>query len=140
MSSRSRCWTLGFEPTTEFIRSSPAGITAGGIVGLEGVHPTTSGYSLIAHECMKVMKACGVRFLTPTGEERADPPVGFARRARGHAELAPAEIRRGGAGAARPARRSLRADGRVRARIAPSKADVGAIVSLRGPGARRPLR
>jgi hypothetical protein len=70
---------LGFEPTTEFLRSSPQGITAGGIVGLDGVHPTTSGYSLIAHECMKVMKQIGVRFFTPSGEERADAEVDFAR-------------------------------------------------------------
>ena len=70
---------LGFTPTMEFLRSSPQGITAGGIVGLDGVHPTTSGYSLIAHECMKVMKRIGVRFFTAAGEERADPEVDFAR-------------------------------------------------------------
>jgi len=69
---------LGFTPTTEFIRSDPSGITAGGVVGLDGVHPTTSGYSLIAHECIKVMKKIGVRFYTPGGEERQDPQVDFA--------------------------------------------------------------
>jgi len=69
---------LGFTPTTEFLRSGPGGITAGGIVGLDGVHPTTSGYSLIAHECIKVMKQIGVRFYTPAGEERQDPQVDFA--------------------------------------------------------------
>jgi hypothetical protein len=69
---------LGFTPTTEFIRSDSGGITAGGVVGLDGVHPTTSGYSLIAHECIKVMKKIGVRFYTPGGEERQDPQVDFA--------------------------------------------------------------
>jgi hypothetical protein len=69
---------LGFTPTTEFLRSGPGGITAGGIVGLDGVHPTTSGYSLIAHECIKVMKQIGVRFYTPAGAERQDPQVDFA--------------------------------------------------------------
>lgn len=69
---------LGYTPTTEFLRSGPNGIEAGGIVGLDGVHPTTVGYSLIAHECIKVMKRIGVRFYTPAGEERADPQVDFA--------------------------------------------------------------
>ena len=70
---------LRFKPTTDFLRSGPGGIEAGGIVGLDGVHPTTSGYSLIAHECIKVMKQVGVRFYTPAGEERSDPQVDFAR-------------------------------------------------------------
>ena len=70
---------LGFTPTTEFLRSGPDGVSAGGIVGLDGVHPTTSGYSIIAHECIKVMKRIGVRFYTPAGEEREDPQVDFAR-------------------------------------------------------------
>jgi hypothetical protein len=69
---------LGFTPTTEFVRSDPDGITGGGIVGLDGVHPTTSGYSIIAHECIKVMKRAGVRFYTSAGEEREDPRVDFA--------------------------------------------------------------
>jgi len=69
---------LGFTPTTEFLRSGPDGITAGGIVGLDGVHPTTSGYSIIAHECIKVMKRIGVAFLTPAGDIREDPDVDFA--------------------------------------------------------------
>ena len=42
------------------------------------MHPTTSGYSIIAHECIKVMKRIGIRFYTPTGEQRADPDVDFA--------------------------------------------------------------
>jgi hypothetical protein len=70
---------LGFTPTTEFLRSGPGGVSAGGIVGLDGVHPTTSGYSIIAHECIKVMKRIGVRFATPAGVERQDPQVDFAR-------------------------------------------------------------
>jgi hypothetical protein len=69
---------LGFTPTTEFLRSGPNGIEAGGIVALDGVHPTTVGYSVMAHECMKVMKQTGVRFFTPEGAERTDPEVGFA--------------------------------------------------------------
>jgi len=70
---------LGFTPTTEFLRSDAEGIKTGGIVGLDGVHPTTSGYGIIAHECIKVMKQIGVRFLDAAGAVRADPQVDFAR-------------------------------------------------------------
>jgi hypothetical protein len=70
---------LGFTPTTEFLRSNADGVTAGGIVGLDGVHPTTTGYGLIAHECMKVMKRIGVRFFAPDGTPREDAEVDFAR-------------------------------------------------------------
>ncbi len=70
---------LGFEPTTQFLMSGPDGIEAGGVVGLDGVHPTTVGYSLIAHECMKVMKQIGVRFYDDAGAQRVDPEVDFAR-------------------------------------------------------------
>lgn len=73
---------LGFEPTTQFLLSGPEGIKAGGVVGLDGVHPTTVGYSLIAHECMKVMKQIGVKFYDEAGEERVDPDVDFDRVAR----------------------------------------------------------
>jgi len=70
---------LGFTPTTEFLRSDAEGIKTGGIVGLDGVHPTTSGYGIVAHECIKVMKQIGVRFLGPGGEVREDPQVDFGR-------------------------------------------------------------
>lgn len=70
---------LGFEPTTQFLLSGPEGIKAGGVVGLDGVHPTIVGYSLIAHECMKVMNQIGVKFYDDAGEERVDPDVDFAR-------------------------------------------------------------
>jgi len=33
----------------------------GGLFGLDGVHPTTIGYGVIAHEVLKVMEAAGVR-------------------------------------------------------------------------------
>lgn len=73
---------LGFTPTTEFLRSDERGVLTGGIVGLDGVHPTTSGYAIVAHECMQVMKRIGVRFLTSDGKPRSDPQLDFARVAR----------------------------------------------------------
>jgi hypothetical protein len=57
--------TLGFKPTTRFLRSGPEGVTQGGLVSLDGVHPTTTGYSIVAHECMKVMLDSGVEFKNP---------------------------------------------------------------------------
>jgi hypothetical protein len=47
----------------------------GGIFSLDGVHPTTMGYSLLAHEFMSVMRGeAGVPFYHPvTGADRPDP-------------------------------------------------------------------
>jgi hypothetical protein len=46
-------------------------LAAGGIFGLDGVHPTTAGYGLIAREFMKVMYEAGVDF-----PGVADPAIG----------------------------------------------------------------
>jgi hypothetical protein len=57
---------------THFISVNPDGtLAAGGIIGLDGVHPTTAGYGLIAHEFMKVMHQAGVQF-----PDVADPDEG----------------------------------------------------------------
>jgi len=72
---------LGFTPDTRFLRSGPDGITEGGIFSLDGIHLTTTGHGIIAHECMEVMKQAGVRFLAADGSERADPQFDFARAA-----------------------------------------------------------
>jgi hypothetical protein len=52
---------LGFTPDTRFLRSQDGRVTEGGIVGLDGVHPTTSGYSIVAHECVRALRALGVQ-------------------------------------------------------------------------------
>jgi lysophospholipase L1-like esterase len=57
--------TLGFRPTTLFLNSSAKTVRKGGLVSLDGVHPTTTGYTIVAHECMKVMADAGVAFATP---------------------------------------------------------------------------
>ncbi|MBA3264603.1 MAG: hypothetical protein H0T69_19470 [Thermoleophilaceae bacterium] len=74
--------TLGFTPTTRFLRSGPDGITQGGLVSLDGVHPTTAGYSIVAHECMKVMIEAGVEFRAADGSVRQDARLDFAGAAR----------------------------------------------------------
>jgi hypothetical protein len=37
-------------------------INQGGLIGLDGIHPTTCGYGIIAHEFIKAMKLAGVQF------------------------------------------------------------------------------
>ena len=56
---------LGFEPTTEFLRSGPGGVERGGLVSIDGIHPTTSAYAVIAHECLRAMLDAGVEVATP---------------------------------------------------------------------------
>jgi lysophospholipase L1-like esterase len=46
--------------TIRFFEIRPGGeIKNGGLIGLDGVHPTFSGYSILAHEFLEVMKAEG---------------------------------------------------------------------------------
>jgi hypothetical protein len=61
---------------SRFLDIDPAGnVVKGGIIGLDGVHPTTAGYSLIAHEFMKEMHKAGVVFPTgPTDSAGAPEP------------------------------------------------------------------
>jgi hypothetical protein len=49
------------------------GRAQGGIFSLDGVHPTTVGYGLIAQEMIDVMRAAGVVFRHRDGSERPDP-------------------------------------------------------------------
>jgi hypothetical protein len=56
---------LKFKPDTRFLRSGRDGVSQGGLLSLDGVHPTTIGYSIVAHECIQVMSAAGVQFAHP---------------------------------------------------------------------------
>jgi hypothetical protein len=63
---------------THFISVNPDGtLAAGGIIGLDGVHPTTAGYGLIAHEFMKVMYQAGVAF--PNVDPKTGPEPEWAQ-------------------------------------------------------------
>jgi lysophospholipase L1-like esterase len=69
-------------PNTRFFRSGPQGRTEGGLFSLDGVHPTTTGYGIIAREVIGIMRDCaGVPFFTQDGTERAPETVDvdFAR-------------------------------------------------------------
>jgi hypothetical protein len=63
-------------PDTRFFRSGPAGRTDGGLFSLDGVHPTTIGYGIIAREVIRVMRDCAkVPFFAQDGSERAPATV-----------------------------------------------------------------
>ena len=53
---------LKFRPDTRFLASRKGKVLQGGLVSLDGVHPTTIGYSIVAHEFAQVMKGAGVAF------------------------------------------------------------------------------
>jgi len=64
-------------PNTGFFRSGPDGRTDGGLFSLDGVHPTTIGYGVIARELIRIMNDhAGVQFFTQDGAVRAPESVG----------------------------------------------------------------
>jgi hypothetical protein len=67
-------------PNTRFFRSGPGGRTDGGLFSLDGVHPTTVAYGVLAQEVIKVMELAGVEFLGRDGKPRPGPvQVDFER-------------------------------------------------------------
>jgi hypothetical protein len=69
------------ELTTHFLSTRENRLVRGGLFSLDGVHPTTLGYGLLAHEFIKVMEAVGVPFFDlETGAPRPGPiEVDFPR-------------------------------------------------------------
>ena len=67
-------------PDSRFFSSNASGRQAGGLFSLDGVHPTTVGYGILAQEIMDVVSAAGVEFHHRDGRTRAGPVrVDFAR-------------------------------------------------------------
>ena len=62
-------------PSTRFFRAGRQGRTEGGLFSLDGVHPTTIGYGIVAQEVIKIMELAGVRFFGRDGQPREDPVV-----------------------------------------------------------------
>jgi hypothetical protein len=62
-------------PNTRFFRAGPQGRTDGGLFSLDGAHPTTVGYGLLAQEVIRVMELAGVAFLGRDGSPREQPAV-----------------------------------------------------------------
>jgi hypothetical protein len=62
------------QPDTQFLVADGKGRRLqGGLISLDGVHPTTIGYGLLAQELISVMELAGVRFATPDGILREGP-------------------------------------------------------------------
>ena len=60
-------------PDSRFFGSDPDGRSQGGLFSLDGVHPTTIGYGIIAQEFIRIMKRANVKFYFGDGKtERPD--------------------------------------------------------------------
>jgi hypothetical protein len=68
-------------PDSRFLTSDGTGRRTGGLFSLDGVHPTTVGYGVIAQELIDVMVRAGVQFYRPDGQTLRSGPirVDFAR-------------------------------------------------------------
>ena len=63
-------------PNTRYFRAGPEGRTDGGLFSLDGVHPTTVAYGVLAQEVIKVMElASGPHLPAVTGQPREGPVV-----------------------------------------------------------------
>jgi lysophospholipase L1-like esterase len=49
-------------PDARLFKSGPGGRTQGGLFSLDGIHPTTIGYGIMAQEIIKIMQLAGVKF------------------------------------------------------------------------------
>lgn len=67
-------------PDTRFLTANGrGGRAAGGLFSLDGVHPTTVGYGVLAQEIVDVMVRAGVEFPDRNGTTRGRVDVDFAR-------------------------------------------------------------
>jgi lysophospholipase L1-like esterase len=55
---------------SHFYSADASGRLDGGLFALDGVHPTTVGYGIVAQEVIKIMQLAGVRFVFGNGVER----------------------------------------------------------------------
>ncbi|AOW99138.1 hypothetical protein BJP34_06460 [Moorena producens PAL-8-15-08-1] len=63
-------------PDTRFFRSDATGRTSGGFFTLDGIHPTTIGYGIVAQEVINIMQQqAGVKFYRKDGRTKRDDPV-----------------------------------------------------------------
>lgn len=62
-------------PNSHFLAGKNERRTDGGLFSLDGVHPTTVGYGILAQELISVMELAGVQFLRPDGRTPRKSPV-----------------------------------------------------------------
>jgi hypothetical protein len=68
-------------PNANFFTSDSSGRTNGGLFSLDGMHPTTIGYGIMAQEIIKIMQLAGVKFYESDGvsERPGDVKIDFRR-------------------------------------------------------------
>jgi hypothetical protein len=68
-------------PNSRFFESDRSGRRQGGIFSLDGIHPTTIGYGVMAQELINVMQLAGVKFYQPDGktERQGKVEIDFQR-------------------------------------------------------------
>jgi hypothetical protein len=67
-------------PTSQFFKSGAQGRTQGGLFSLDGIHPTTIGYGIMAQELINIMQQAGVKFYDTNGQLRPGAiSIDFAR-------------------------------------------------------------
>ncbi|HBB32117.1 MAG TPA: hypothetical protein DDZ80_18740 [Cyanobacteria bacterium UBA8803] len=62
-------------PDSRFFLSNRRGRTSGGLFSLDGIHPTTIGYGLMAQELIDIMQRAGVKFYLGDGKSERLGPV-----------------------------------------------------------------
>ncbi|MGQ0777948.1 MAG: hypothetical protein ACT4NY_26655 [Pseudonocardiales bacterium] len=62
-------------PDSRFLTADGAGRLTGGLFSLDGVHPTTVGYGIVAQEIIDIMVRAGVQFTQPDGRTPRTPPI-----------------------------------------------------------------
>jgi hypothetical protein len=62
-------------PDSRFFGAGPEGRTQGGLFSLDGVHPTTIAYGIVAQEFIQIMQLAGVRFYYGDGRTERTGPV-----------------------------------------------------------------
>ena len=68
-------------PDSRFFTSDSTGRKTGGLFSLDGIHPTTIGYGIMAQEFIKIMQRAGVKFYQSDGktERTGEIKVDFKR-------------------------------------------------------------
>ncbi|MGH3937846.1 MAG: hypothetical protein ACRDTG_04300, partial [Pseudonocardiaceae bacterium] len=62
-------------PDSRFLTADETGRLSGGLFSLDGLHPTTVGYGIIAQEIIDVMVGAGVQFTLPDGRTPRPAPI-----------------------------------------------------------------
>jgi hypothetical protein len=62
-------------PDSQFLTSDGIGRRSGGLFSLDGTHPTTVGYGIVAQELIDIMVRAGVQFNTPDGRTPRIGPI-----------------------------------------------------------------